>query len=132
MEISGDIVEANAAEAHHCFCFAAGFGNDHNRPFVAEKRTAPSGVFPLESNVDGTGEVGTLEIYCLAHVENLSPLILQEHHFVHGEAFQRRLQRSLQIGAFLAIFDGVVNEVVWCFRLIGVDQLLEVGQAHGL
>src|SRR4029453_19541161 len=77
IEVSDDVIEADAAQAEGCFALATGIGDDQNRPVAAQYASRPGRVLACQSNVDASGEIRRRELGRVPSVQQLGPDLLQ-------------------------------------------------------
>ena len=129
---AGDVVEADAAQAHGGFGFAAGGGDDDDGVIAIEHGADPGGVLAAQADVDAADEVGAGEFCRVAGVENLRVFLLQIQNLFEGERDHLVGEGVVERGPILAVQHGVVIEVCGRIRLVGGDDGDERVAGHGL
>ena len=76
-KISGDVIEADAAEADGGFVLPAGGGDDDDGMLAIEHGAGPRGVLAAEADVDAARQMRGGEFGRIARVENLRADCLQ-------------------------------------------------------
>jgi len=132
LEISGDVIEADAPEAHGGLVLAAGCGDDDDGVLAIEEGADPGCVLTAEADVDASGEMSGGEFGGVAGIEDLGALRLELEEGVEGERIHFAGEGLIERGALLAVEDGVVVEVVGGVGLVGGDDVDELLLGHGL
>ena len=77
VQVTDDVVEADAAEAHARLRLGAARADDDDRLRVVEDGAGPGGVLSAESDVQAAAQVGGGEVGRVARVEQLRAVALQ-------------------------------------------------------
>ena len=131
LQISDDVIEADAPEAGGRFVLPARVRDDHDRMFAIQHRSGPCRVLAAEADVDAARQMRRRKFGGVARVENLRASLLQREHAVERQRVHAR-QRFVERGPLFAVQHGVVIEVGRRVRLIGRHHLDERFLAHRL
>ena len=132
VQITGHIVEADAAEPCGCLRFSSRRGDNDDRACVIEKGACPGGVLAAKADVDAASQVSWSEVARVAHVERLRAVAIIARTTSSGNGFNPALEDVVECLVFFRVQHRVVGEVRRRIGLVGCDQLDELVLAHRL
>ncbi len=124
LEVAGDVIETNPAQANRGLFFLVGGGDDDDGCAI-EHGARPGGELADEADVDAAGEMAGGEFGGVSGIEDLRAAGLQLQDLVKGQRIHFVRQGLVQRRMLVAVEHGIVIEVGRSIRLVGGDDLDE-------